>query len=532
MKSITAREMKQIDQFTIKKIGLPAMVLMENAGRLVFEKSVEKYGNPAGRRVLIFCGKGGNGGDALVGARYFSRAGARVQIVLLSSPQELSAETAQNYKIVKNLRIKIFIPGLNLSSVKNFLKKTEFVIDGIFGFGFRGKVKGIYGRVIKLINKIGLNNKFLKIISIDVPSGLDATSGGVSGEAVRADLTVTLGWPKTGLLKDQARKFVGELKVVDIGLFEKKIPVVQKRETFSDVEEIGRILPKRAFDLHKTGAGRLLVIAGSRNMSGAAILAALAGLRAGAGLVSLAVPRSVQKIIAFKIPEIITYGMSESPEATWAAGAIREIKPQLKKCDALAIGPGLTTHPETQKFVLEFLKLWLAKFPKKPLVIDADALNILALNPKWAGDFLKSVKRKKAALILTPHSGELSRLIKKPVNFIENHREKISRELAKKWGVVLLLKGPRTVIAGPGGKISLNSTGSSVLASAGSGDVLTGIIASLAAQGLAPFNAARAGAFAHGLAAQIAEGEFGPRGIIARDIVETLPKAYNTILKN
>jgi NAD(P)H-hydrate epimerase len=533
MKPVTASGMKEIDRFTINKIGIPAIVLMENAGRGVFEEAVKSFGDPAKKKVVVVAGRGGNGGDALVAARYFFKSGAKVAAFLLVLEKELSTEPQLNFKIITNLKIKKqILSKKKINIFKRRVEEADLLIDGIFGFGFKGRATGLIRRVIEVINEARAKNSQIKVVSVDLPSGLDATTGRVAGGAIEADLTVTLGIPKTGLLKSCAGKFVGILKVVDIGLFE-KLSLKRPKKNLPDFtvsKEITGLLPRRQWDDHKSRRGRLLIIAGSQNMSGAAILSARAAARSGSGLIYLAVPQPVQKMVVPKIPEIITFGLPATSKGTFSKEAFEALKEKLSQCDAIALGPGLTSEKQTSIFVCRLLEFWQKKFSDKSLLVDADGLNIISANNQWAQNFYRQLHRKKTNLIFTPHAGEFSRLTGQKTTVIQKNRSRLARKFAVKTGVVLVLKGARSVIAGPDGKVYINSSGTPVLATAGSGDVLTGLIGGLLAQKLPALAAARAGVFIHGLAGEIAGEKIGPVGPVASDIVETIPAAYNKIL--
>lgn len=493
---------------------------MENAGRSVAENVAPLTKR---RNVCIVAYKGNNGGDGFVAARHLKNLGFDVSVYLLCKRKEVSGSARINLDILTRLKVPI-----SFSKLEKLLASSDVVVDAIFGIGFSGKVEGEIAKAIDLINQYRRKRKCC-VVAVDVPSGVNATSGKADKHSITADLTVTFAYPKKGFLKYPAIKNIGKLVVADIGM-----PLWKPRRLRRAVRQAHRtersrgaqssrsvagfqssnvefFLPKRLAWTHKGNYGRVLVIAGSRNMSGAAYLTSRAALRAGAGLVYLAVPKSIQKLVAAKTREVITIGLPETGAGTLslkAYGLIRKIK-----ADVVAIGPGLTTHPETKELVKKLVR----QLKVSCVVLDADGLNCIADDPSI-------LKKSKSRIIITPHPGEMSRLIGKNVGQIQRNRVKIAQNAARKWKVEVVLKGAYTIVVEKE-KVYINSSGNPGMASAGVGDVLTGMLAAFLAQGLTVKEAV----YVHGLAGDLAAREKGEYGLIASDLSEKIPYAIQKI---
>lgn len=506
MKMLTAKQMLDLDKWAIEKIGIPQIVLMENAGKSIADEVLKLKRH---QNVLILVHKGNNGGDGLVAARYLSNCGCKVTVVLLGDEKQFSNSSQINLNILKNL--KSIIITKSIDQLKTLLPKADIVIDAIFGLGFKGEIEGRVGQIIDLINQQRKACQF-QVIAVDVPSGVDATTGKVSQHAIKADITVTFSYPKTGLLKYPAIKNVGKLIVANIGIPEiKNKQQTTKTKQTANINQPEYYIPQREVWTHKGSYGKVLIIAGSKNMSGAAYLSAQAALRSGAGLVYLAVPKSIQNLVAVKSREIITLGLAETKEGTLSLKALDEI---LKvKADVIAMGPGITTNPETIRLVHACINKIKAKY----LILDADALNAIANDPSI-------LKQSKTPIIITPHPGEFSRLIGKNTRIIEKNRVKFAGDFANKYQVEVVLKGAYTIVVNQK-NVSINSSGNPGMASAGAGDVLTGIIAGFKAQGFATELAV----YVHGLAGDLAAREKGQTSLIAKDIIEKIANAIQAI---
>lgn len=512
MRVVTAAEMGNIDKLAVEKYGIPSIVLMENAGIKVVEAVCRQLGgNVRGKAVTIFVGKGNNGGDGLVAARHLLNMGADVRVLMVADPAELKGDALTNLTIWQNLGQRVYPVhqpnGINL--VKVSLLSTDLIIDAIFGTGFKGTVGEKFARIIELINNSGL-----PVVAVDIPSGLGADTGIAHGSVVKATTTVTFGLPKLGLVMEGGAAVSGDLHVVDIGLPRQLLSDQGIKRHLLDDDLIKKWLPKRKPTGHKGDFGRVLVVAGSRGMVGAALLTATAVLKSGAGLVTLALPESLYSAVMGLVPEIMMLPLPEQQGAI-AAEAGEIILEKLKQMDVLAIGPGLSQQPATVSMVQRLLPQVTI-----PTVVDADALNSLAK----AEQIIEQIN---APLVLTPHGGEMSRLVGKPVAEVMANRLSLVQQQAKAWGCTILLKGARTLVAEADGTLYINPTGNNGMATAGSGDVLTGLIAGLIAQGLDVGKAAAAGAYLHGKAGDLGSAQVGCRSLLAGDILQYLPQCFN-----
>ncbi len=517
MKIATPRQMRELDRATIEERGIPGRTLMERAGKAVAAAAGELL-DAAGSDplVVILAGKGNNGGDGLVVSRILGEAGIRTRTFLLVRGRELSGEAAHN--LVRLLQGRFPLTELTgedgLGRLRSALAEADVIVDGIFGTGFQGTARGLPGRVIGLVNRAGRRSPAPRVLAIDIPSGLDGETGAAAGEAIRADRTVTMGLVKTGMIRGRGLDFSGRISVADLGF---PADLVDKIE--SDLEvivpgELARLLPPRPASSHKGDYGRLLLIAGSPGMTGAAALAARAALRAGAGLVTVAVPRSLAPILEGLVVEAMTLPLPETPEGTLSPEARGPILEFCAGIDAAALGPGISRNRATGRLVRSLIR----KCPV-PLVVDADGLNLLARRPRV-------LRRSVSSRILTPHPGEMSRLTgeKAPAD-----REAAARRLAREYNLTLVLKGAGTLIAAPTGPLWINLTGNPGMATGGSGDVLTGLIAGLRVQGLTDSDAARLGVLVHGLAGDLAARRRGMMGMLPSDLLEEIPGVLSRI---
>ncbi|MGB3341390.1 MAG: NAD(P)H-hydrate dehydratase [bacterium] len=512
MRIVTNREIKEIDKWAIKTLGIPGSVLMENAGRGCVNV-IEEYFDPENLAALIICGKGNNGGDGFVIARHLQNRGAFVKVILTGRGTNLKGDAMLNYKLAKKARIEIH-ETTDITKIKKTLNSfnPDLIIDAIFGTGFKGPVEGFYDRLVNIIND---TEKF--VFSIDIPSGVNADDGQFQKTSVIADATATMCLPKRGNYLYPGRELCGDLYVVDIGIPYNLIDNGYPRVI--QFEDVYHLMPPRPPDGNKGTFGNILIIAGARGFSGAAAMAAMSALKVGAGLVQLAAPKSIMNSLEAKLLEIVKVPLSETEHETISPGAIDDLLPHLEKADVVVIGPGITTNHETADFLFSFL-------PKitVPVVIDADAINIIA---KKVG-FLKKIH---APFILTPHPGELSRMIKLAPEQINSTRIDLASKLAKELSGVLVLKGAPTVIASLNDETYINPTGNSGLASAGSGDVLVGMISGFLAQNLSLIEASTIGVFIHGLCADLAMERSNEYSLTAEDLIDCIPDAINYIIR-
>jgi len=507
MKVLTGTQMAELDRQAIETVGIPSLVLMENAGRAVLEELSARFSDLSTKKIVIVAGHGNNGGDGLVVARGLLDLGASIEVHALCNPKHFSPETRHQADMLRKLGFKLeyHTKLKHAREIYQALMGADIIIDALFGTGFRGPARDLPAHVIELMN---LSTAF--VCAVDIPSGVEADTGYVTGPAVQADLTVTLALPKLGLLLYPGRQYVGELVVRSIGYPQTLLEQYASKMTLVKSEWVRERLPRREPYSHKGNYGEVLVVAGSRGYTGAAALAAEAALRAGAGLVYLAVPEGLLSTMEAKLTEVIKLGLAEE-DGSLALAALDRILEISQDKDVLVIGPGLGQHPQTVELVQQLIVQ-----ASKPLVLDADGLNALI-------GHLDIVTQRQAPTVLTPHPGELARLIAKSVDEIEAERVGLARETARQCNSVLVLKGVPTVTATPDGEIFINSTGNSGLASGGSGDVLTGCLAGLLAQGLDGITASVCAVYLHGLAADHLKPTLGERGMIAGDVLRELP---------
>lgn len=507
MKVLTAAQMREVDRRTIE-MGIPGLVLMENAGHRVVEFLAEKFAPLAAQRIAILCGKGNNGGDGLVVARQlFTRFKPRaLDVVLLAEPEELKGDAAENYRMLTVCGCKVWreiTPEMRLAGV---------VVDALLGTGIRGPAEGA---VLDAIRQINTAFPLGKVVAVDIPSGLPSDSPRPAGEHARADYTVTFTAPKPAHVLPPNCDAVGELRVGVIGsppeLYESDPAVFL---SLIEPGQFAHLLAPRARGAHKGSFGHVLVVGGSRGKTGAAAMAGLSALRAGAGLVTVASAESAIPAIAAHAAELMTEPLPETATGGIGLDAFRsgKLEALLARKDVVALGPGIGTHPDTVAVVRR-----LAAQFEHPMVIDADGLNALA------GQAFTPAGRLR---VLTPHPGEMARLTGRKVAEIEADRVASARGLAAEWQVILVLKGERTLVALPDGRVWVNPTGTPAMATGGTGDILTGMVAGFLAQfPEEPANAVAAAVYLHGLAGQLGAEALGEKCLIATDILAWLPEA-------
>ncbi|MCD6582257.1 MAG: NAD(P)H-hydrate dehydratase [Desulfuromusa sp.] len=515
MRLCSASEVMVLDRQAIDQIGIPGVVLMENAGRACCHLFADKFSDYFPGSVLVLAGRGNNGGDGYVMARILSERGWQVTTLVLGREETISGDARVMLNIIRKLGFPVsFIEDILVLQDHFAAAAPDLIVDAIFGTGLNSDVRGLQAEAITLINE-----STASVFSVDIPSGVDGSTGRVCGLAVNADLTATFDHAKIGHGSQPGAVCAGELKVVDIG-----IPLTGRQDFSSHVHlleerEVQALLSDRSTVGHKGKFGHLLVLAGSPGKTGAAALAGNAAVRSGCGLVTVATPATVHDIIEVKLTEAMSCPLADQ-DGLLSLQAQAQIEQLLVDRQALAVGPGLGQSDE----LAELIK-GLVSSAAVPMVIDADGLNLLA-------DQLECLQgRSDQPLILTPHPGEMARLTGLTVAEIEANRFEVAQKFAAKYGVVLLLKGARTVIAAPDGRVNINSTGNDGLASGGSGDVLTGLIGGLLAQGLDGFSAATLGAWLHGRAAEQVADLQGTAGMAASDLLPQLPVARQGLLK-
>ncbi|MCJ7486907.1 MAG: NAD(P)H-hydrate dehydratase [Candidatus Aminicenantes bacterium] len=514
MKILTAREMKEIDRTAIEEIGIPGVVLMENAGVRIVRALKGRVAKPADESVVIVAGKGNNGGDGLVVARHLFNSGVRPEVLLFATKEEVRGDAAVNLSVV----LKLGIPVTEIRSPAEWKKSrvkvfhATVIVDALFGTGLLKPLDGLFALAVEDINKSAAFK-----VAVDIPSGLSSDTFELIGPCVKADLTVALAAPKIAHVFPPAAECVGELVVAPIGippfLFEKpgwKIELVEGKTVLP-------FFTKRQKDTHKGSYGHVLVIAGSVGKTGAAALAGKAALRMGAGLVTVATAASALPIVARSMAELMTEPLAESVEKTIAREALPRALVLLKGKNAVLLGPGLSTHSSTAEFVLGLLPKI-----KIPCVIDADGLNIVAAKP----DLLR---RLSAPAVLTPHPGEFARLVGRSAADVLKYRLELVPAFAGKYGVTVVLKGYRTLVASPDGRVFVNPTGNPGMATGGTGDVLGGFIASQVVQVKDFLGAVLSAVFVHGLAGDIAAEKLGERSVAAGELIRYLPPALKAL---
>lgn len=515
MKVVTAAEMRQIDQDTIEDIRIPGIVLMETAGSEIV-RAIEHHYSTA-KHIGIFVGKGNNGGDGLVIARQLAHAGRDVSIYLVSPADSFTGEARTNLDIARNLGLKIEEIQADFAFLDTL--DCDLLIDAIFGTGLCGNVRDPISNIINVINNLSI-----PILSVDLPSGLDADTGHPLGTCIRADRTVTIGLPKRGLLVHPGAELAGELEIVDIGFPQQVIDAQNIKANWTTEKDAAKWLPPRSPASHKGSYGRVLIVAGSTGMTGAATLTSKAALRAGAGLVTLAIPKSLNPILEVKLSEVMTLPLPETEEGSLAESATTPILKYAEKTKSvIAIGPGLSQHPETVALVHQLINENQKKNLGLRMVVDADGLNALSQSTE-----LISLLGEEA--VLTPHLGEMARLTNTSISSLAAGPISTAEEFAQQHGVTLVLKGAPTITSEPNGNVWINSTGNPGMATAGMGDVLTGMIAGLMAQNMQSETAATLGVYLHGLAGDIAAEAVGMHGLIAGDVLKSVPQAISSVI--
>jgi hydroxyethylthiazole kinase-like uncharacterized protein yjeF len=514
MKILTSAEMRALDRAAIEGLGIPGVVLMENAGLRVVRALKAKFPAIAGERIVVVAGKGNNGGDGFVVARHLFNSGGRPEVLLFGAKEDVQGDAAVNLAVA----VKTGVPVTEVRTAAEWKKArvgvfhASVVVDALFGTGLDKPLAGLFAAAVADINR----SRAFKV-AVDLPSGLSSDTSEIIGPSVEADLTVTLAAPKIAHIFPPAAERVGELVVAPIGI---PPALFDRPELKLELVEEAAVRPyfaRRKRDAHKGSFGHLLVFAGSVGKSGAAALAGRAGLRMGAGLVTVATAAGVLPSVARTMAEIMTEPLAETPEGTIAAAALSRAAALLKGKNAVLIGPGLSTNASTAEFVLGLLPKIVA-----PCVIDADGLNIVASRMDVLG-------RLKAPTVLTPHPGEFARLVGRTNDEVVRHRLELAPEFAAKHGVVLVLKGYRTIVAAPDGRVFVNPTGNPGMATGGTGDVLGGMIAAQIAQKTGVLDAAVSAVYAHGLAGDVAADRLGERSLVAGDLIKYLPPALKAL---
>ncbi len=515
MRLVYAEEMQALDRYTIEEMGIPGEILMENAGRGIAELIWSRLAPKAQKGTLIVCGPGNNGGDGFVIARHLAQKNIPVKVITLVPPEKYKGEAALNLQILKRIGLPLIeLTESDLDSLPFLLKHFGLIVDAIFGTGLKRPVSGFLARVVEI-----LNSSDVFILAVDMPSGLSADTGHPLGLAVKADLTATMALPKVGQVIYPGRQYVGELCVVDISMPPQVIAEKGPKRLWLTEDWALKHIGPREPDTHKGTYGHLLIIAGSPGKTGAAILAAKGALRAGAGLVTLASTRSTNLVFENSLIEAMTTPIGEeTAEGCLSLEAFEALSNIAEGKRAAVVGPGVGLTASTMSLVQRLV----AELPL-PMVVDADALTALS------GQFYH-LRRAQYPRVLTPHPGELARLLQSPKETIQKDRLLAARTAARETNTVVVLKGAATVIASPDGREAVNSTGNPGMASGGMGDVLAGIIGAFLAQGRDPFEAACLGVYIHGAAGDLLAAEKGPWGFLASELVEKVPVVFKKLV--
>jgi len=502
MKISDVNQMRDLDQRAITEFGIPDEILMENAGQATYFVILNELGIK-GRNFLVFCGTGNNGGDGLVVARKIHSNGGKVKVLLLGNEVKFRGAAKKNFEIISHLPIEVHHIA-STESISSDLSQAEAIVDAILGTGLEREVTGLYRSVIEAINGSGK-----KVFSVDIPSGINGNTGEMMGIAVKADHTITFGLPKQGNLLYPGYEMGGNLWVSHISF---PPSLYSSGLIKTEINEPLR-LPKRSPAGHKGDFGDALFIAGASNYLGAPYFSALSFLKAGGGYARLATPRSVSSFLASRGSEIVLLPQEETPSGSISPANKGSLLETSERVDMVVLGPGLSLDEATQKLVRE-----LAKEIRKPLLIDGDGITAISKD-------LETIKRRKAETILTPHLGEMSRITGKSIGQISKDKIEILRETAKELNAIICLKGAHSLIGYPDERVFVNLSGNSGMATAGSGDVLTGTIAAIYGLGLTPEESVRTGVFIHGFSGDLAAAEKGEDGITAVDIMTYLPNA-------
>jgi hydroxyethylthiazole kinase-like uncharacterized protein yjeF len=506
----TAAEMRALDARAIRELDIPGPRLMDNAGTAAAALIARWLVPIRGKAVVVVCGKGNNGGDGFVVARRLKARGAAVRVFLVGRRAEVRGDAADALGRWRGRVEEVEEP----SGLARALGGADVIVDALLGTGVSGAARGPVAAAIEAINRAGAGG--VPVVALDLPSGLDSDRGALLGPTVKAWRTVTFAGLKRSLLLAPAAGQAGAVEIGDIG-----VPAEAARRGITtwrlEIADVRPSFPPRDLDAHKGRFGHLLVVAGSLGKTGAAVLAGRAALRSGVGLCTLAAPASQQPIVAAQAPEYMTEALPETAAQSLSLEAKDRLRELARRMDAVAIGPGLSLDPETQE-----LARGLIRDLEQPMVVDADALSALA-------GHLDLLRHAAGPRVLTPHPGEMARMLGTTIEAVQADRIELARTFAREHGVAIALKGAHTVIGGPDGHVAINPTGNPGMAKGGSGDVLTGIVGALLAREIEPAAALRAGCYLHGLAGDVAARERGEYAMLASDIIESLPAALRAL---
>ena len=514
MRVVTAAAMRELDRKTIEEVGIPGAVLMENAGRGAASFLLRSFPVALEAPVAVVCGAGNNGGDGFVMARLLREQGFHAQVFLLAAAERVTGDARIHFDVLKKLGVPVQClaeTGIT-AKVRRDWKGSSCIVDAIFGTGLTRDVGGIYREAIRGIAASGRPT-----LAVDIPSGIDADTGKILGIAVRADCTATFGLPKRGLYLHPGADYSGRIECVEIGIPRRLVEALAVREETIEAGPFRGYLDRKP-DTHKGTYGHLFVLAGSAGKTGAACLAAEAALRCGAGLVTVGIPESLNSILEVKLTEAMTLPLPGSDRGTLSVKALEAILEVSGSMSGLVVGPGLGTSEEVGSLVRE---LWTRV--EKPMVWDADGLNLLARSPGLKG-------RNLGPILVTPHPGEMSRLIGKPSRYVQENRVDVVKGFAREWNVVTVLKGSRTLVADPSGRLGINLAGNPGMAAGGMGDVLAGILGGFLVQGMDLYDAACFGVLVHGASGDLMAERLGPVGFLAGELMEAIPEILRRVI--
>ena len=514
MKVVTANKMQEMDARAMEEYKIPGVVLMENAGLRVVEEIVQDY-STENLQVIIVSGKGNNGGDGFVIARHLINMGVAVTVYAMSEEKDYRGDALINYCILKHMKVgvKHILKEEDLQTLEGHLAHADLIIDALLGTGLSSNVRGLIGEVIDMLNACPR-----QVLAVDIPSGIHADTGEVLGRAVEAVKTVTFALPKQGLYLYPGAQNAGEVVVGDISMPRE---IMEDREIMVYLTSLGLVrecLPERPACSHKGTYGRVFIAGGSPGLTGAVAMAGEAALRSGSGLITAGVPAGLNHIMEVKLTEVMSLSLPDTGENHLSKEALNPVLQELKICDAAGFGPGVFPGEEG---TLDLLGEIIKNTPV-PLVIDAGGLTLLAEKMEVLGEAPRP-------LVLTPHPGEMARMLNISPEEVEKDRLNLAQTFAKENKVVLVLKGARTLTALPSGEVHINTTGNPGMASGGTGDVLTGLVVGLVGQGLTPEEGAVCGVYIHGLAGDLAARAKGEAGLTAMDLIEHLPGAMQTL---
>ena len=515
-KVCTGAAMREADRFAMNVLKIPGLLLMESAARSVAQEIIKRAQKDD--RVLVLCGGGNNGGDGFAAARMLKQAGLNVKVYCTAEADQLKGDAKVNYDMLASYKVPVIRPD-QVYVLESMVAQVEWIVDAFFGTGLDREIDGIVRQLIQHVNTTR-KNEAVKIVSVDIPSGIHADTGMVMGCAVKADITVTFAQMKAGLMLYPGHDYAGKVVIADIGM-PVGVPSLEQTKSFTlEKSDIADLLPKRYSRSHKGSYGRLLVAAGSKNMTGAAVLSANAAYKTGTGLVDMVIPKDVRSVIQCLLPEVVITPYDIIRESVDHGSAIEQhdmatIREMIAISSAVLMGPGWSQV----SYVMDLMNMMLDAVPAHiPMILDADALNLLS----GSDSMKKKLMNRGGHTILTPHLGEASRLLQKPVADIAANPVDAVIELTQKYNAIVALKDAMTIVASPDGQLYFNQTGNHGMATAGSGDVLAGVIAGLAAQGLSSYKAAYLGVYLHGAAGDRAAQIHGQYAMTASDICKAI----------